>query len=298
LIPTTSVAMDVAAAKALLQRKEGAGSVYDHVTELILKILTDQPANALEAFEKISSSVKAGGYPTPVVGARAGGEASKDEHTAAELARLTAHRNLYKPAASEDGAAGEPTQDLTEEASYLEWAGINFGRTDTFRLHLSLKHLAVKYPVKNLRLWGKLLGKQADYFVAEGALDAEDAEEDSKDALGNTIQKSGEGPNKFTYFVCTAVGESWTKLPNVTPHQIIVARQIRRFLSGNLDAAVGGHPPFPGKEINYVRALVAVISAATVIAPSGAYSPVDGDEDGNIQPNEEEWEAGDLSATE
>ena len=77
-----------------------------------------------------------------------------------------------------------------------------------------------------------------------------------------------------------------------------MARAIRRFLTGDLEAPVKGHPPFPGKEANYVRALIALISAATVLAPTGAYTAVDGDEEGAITANEEEWEGPDLAAVE
>lgn len=201
--------------------------------------------------------------------------------------------------AEEGGSTGEPVQDFTEEGAFLEWAGVGFGRTENFRLHLALKHLAAKYPsAKNLRFFGKVLGSKADYFVAEGVLEAgEEEAEDAKDALGNLIQKTGEGPNRFTYFVTPSVGggEEWVKLPRVTPHQVIVARKNRRLLTGDLTAAVGGHPPFPGNEANYLRALLALISAGTAVAPSGVFTAVDGDENGAIQPNEEEFEAPDLS---
>jgi hypothetical protein len=165
---------------------------------------------------------------------------------------------------------------------------------------MSLKHLAAKYPTaKGIRLFGKLLGTHHDYYVAEAICDApEDEQADAKDALGNLIQKTGEGPNKFTYFVCHGVGLPWTRLPQVTPHQIIVARQIRRFITGNLATAVGGHPPFPGTEANYVRALIALISAGTAVAPTGIFQAVEGDENGAIEPVPEEGEAADLGAIE
>jgi radial spoke head protein 4A len=162
---------------------------------------------------------------------------------------------------------------------------------------LSLKHLAAKYPVKGLRLWGKIFGRTADYVIAEGTMDAEEPEEDAKDALGNTIQKSGEGPNKWVYFVSQEVGGEWTKLPNVTPHQIVVARKIRRAFTGKLSAPVAGHPPFPGTEVNYLRAQVALISAATVLAPSGAFTEAEDDPEGGVNPAEE-WEGPDMTQAE
>lgn len=293
--------MDLASAKALLQRQEGASSVYQHLTEVILQLLTRQPADALATFEHISAAVKSGAFPAHEPGHRAGGAAAAADGSAAQAARLAKEVALLaRPSGEEDAAAGEPVQELTDESNYLEWAGIALGRTEAFRLHLSLKHLAAAHPgLRNLRYWGKVFGMQHDYLVAEGQQDAEDEEaEDATDAVGNAIQRTGEGPNKHVYYVAHSVADAWTRLPNVTPHQLIVARQIRRFLTGDLTAPVAGHPPFPGLEASYLRAQIALISAGACVAPANMYTPVDGDEDGNIALNEEEWEAPDLSQPE
>ena len=283
-----------------LAGKEGASSVYDHLTEVVLKLVSDQPDAALAALEQISAQVKSATFPAQAPTDRVGGEAAAGEARVARTGYLQTQAGLFgapKPN-EEGGATGEPVQDFTDEANYLEWAGVSFGRTGAFRLHLSLKHLAAAYPgAKGLRVFGKVLGTHHDYYVAEGTHDAPEGEEDgAKDALGNLIQKTGEGPNKFTYWVCHGVGLPWTRLPNVTPHQVIVARQIRRYLSGNLDQPVAGHPPFPGKEANYLRALIALISAGTAVAPTGVFQAVDGDENGNIEPVAEEGDAPDLSS--
>jgi radial spoke head protein 4A len=63
----------------------------------------------------------------------------------------------------------------------------------------------------------------------------------------------------------------WIRLPHVTPAQIQVARKIRKFFTGNLDAQVVSHPPFPGIERNYLRAQIARISASTQISPLGYF---------------------------
>lgn len=292
--------MDAAAAKALLQRKEGSSSVYDHLTEVILKLITEQPDNALAVFEQLSGQVKSATFPGPNAADRVGGQAAAAELEAARKAHLDVQAALFKaPGGDAEDAVqpGEPVQDLTDDANLLEWAGIGFGRTEMFRIHLALKQLSSKSAgARNLRFFGKILGAHSDYYVAEGVADAEDEEaDDAKDALGNTIQKTGDGPNKYTYWVCSSIGGAWTRLPRVTPHQLIVAKGSPRLLSGHLDSPVRGHPPFPGKEMHYLRALLAHISAGTALAPAGAFQPVDGDENGAIEPAAE-WEApGDLS---
>jgi radial spoke head protein 4A len=62
-----------------------------------------------------------------------------------------------------------------------------------------------------------------------------------------------------------------------------------------LPAPVAGHPPFPGREANLLRATIALISADTQLALAGSLVAVEGDENGAVEPNGEEWEAPDLS---
>lgn len=286
--------MDAAAAKALLQRKEGSTSVYEHLTEVILKLITEQPDNAVSVFEQISAGVKSAA--APGAADRAGGQAAAPELAAAHKAALGKAAALFKaPGEGDDGGgggAGEPVQDLTADAPLLAWAGVTLGDTELFRLHLALKHLAAKNAgVKGLRFFGKLLGTKADYLVAEGVADAADDEaDDAKDALGNAVHKTGDGPNKHTYWVAAGVGEPWTRLPRVTPHEVTAARAVRRFLTGDLAAPVLGHPPFPGVEANYLRAVIALVAAGTLVAPAGALAAVEGDEGGATEPAAE-WDA-------
>lgn len=79
--------------------------------------------------------------------------------------------------------------------------------------------------------------------------------------------------------MCKEPGLPWTKLPSVTPAQINVARQIRKFFTGNLDSTVVSYPPFPGNEANYLRAQIARISAGTQVSPQGFYQA--GEEEGD-----------------
>lgn len=63
----------------------------------------------------------------------------------------------------------------------------------------------------------------------------------------------------------------WVRLPDITPAQITAAREIRKFLTGRLDAPIVSYPPFPGNEANYLRAQIARISAGTQVSPLGFY---------------------------
>lgn len=71
------------------------------------------------------------------------------------------------------------------------------------------------------------------------------------------------------------MGEPWVRLPKVRPEHVVGARHLRRFLTGSLDSEVAGHPPFPGKEREFLRAQIARITSATLISPEGLFGTPD-----------------------
>lgn len=75
-------------------------------------------------------------------------------------------------------------------------------------------------------------------------------------------EPSGVGVNKCVYYVCNEVGEPWTQLPDVTPKQIRIARQIYKTFTGDLDQVILTYPNFPGTEREYLRAQIARISSS------------------------------------
>lgn len=44
--------------KQFLQKQSGTGNLYDHISQVILRILTERPSDGLERLELISSEVK------------------------------------------------------------------------------------------------------------------------------------------------------------------------------------------------------------------------------------------------
>ena len=58
--------------------------------------------------------------------------------------------------------------------SVYQWAGIDFGEYNTLLLQKTLKKLTVDNNIANLRLWGKILGTEKDYYIAEGSTEAAD----------------------------------------------------------------------------------------------------------------------------
>jgi radial spoke head protein 4A len=62
---------------------------------------------------------------------------------------------------------GAPVQDLMAELDPLEWAGVAIGREDAYRLYQNLKKLSASSGATGLRFWGKILGRNGDYYIAE-----------------------------------------------------------------------------------------------------------------------------------
>jgi radial spoke head protein 4A len=91
--------------------------------------------------------------------------------------------------------------------------------------------------------------------------------------------EGSDGPNRLTYFVvCSDDMGRARKLPDVTEDQLITARQIKKYMTGDLSAPVSAYPPFAGTEANFLRAQIALISSDTFVAPTGFFALEESDE--------------------
>lgn len=250
--------------KAFLKSGSEGTVVYEHLTKIIGRIIADRPNDPYSAFEILSRAVKTSdaaekvGIGEDVMDKRA--QWGKDAF------------NLTKIPGGEDGeGASGPAcwvPNYMEEAELFEWAGVGFGNVESYQLMMSLRKLALQEQpngLVKLRLWGKILGKDNDYYVAEGQLNTA-GEADENDPA---FEPQGTGANKYTYWVTNTPTSEWSQLDDVKPAWIIAARQIRRIFTGDLSAKVISHPPFPGDEKALLRAQIARISADTVLCVNG-----------------------------
>uniref|UniRef100_A0A3B3TC21 Radial spoke head 6 homolog A n=1 Tax=Paramormyrops kingsleyae TaxID=1676925 RepID=A0A3B3TC21_9TELE len=271
-------------------------NLYDHLARLLTKVMEERPENVVDVIEDLSREVKRAGLQNTQSTLRDIHVTTPPQVTAEQQKVLFSHKG------GEDGTQEEqsPLPNVAELAFYLEQAGVGLGREETYRVFLALKQLVDTQPLQHCRFWGKILGTENSYLVAE--VEFREGEEDEEDALdeagedeereqGFTIisfpkstykpppvvpkENNGTGANKFTYFVCREPGLPWVRLPPVTPAQVTVARKIRKFFTGRLDAPIVSYPPFPGNEANYLRAQIARISASTQASPLGFYQFVE-----------------------
>ncbi|XP_063719619.1 radial spoke head protein 4 homolog A-like [Symsagittifera roscoffensis] len=280
-------------------------NVYDHMCKIITKIISEKPENAVDAFEDISKALKKSLFKPqfdtvqdkPVVP-----KAYQIAETQKKLFRKAEDDEITPPEGEEEVLT--PLTNLMENAFYFEEAGVGLSREEMFRIYLALRQLVDIYPLQKVRFWGKVLGTNADYYVAEVEFrEGEDTEEETyiepnpnlgakppmdeatnlenlEDPLPKPDWKApvvipheekGYGVNKFTYFATSQLGEDWTRLPCVTPAQIDGARRIKKLFTGDLDAPVLSYPPYPGTEKSYLRAQIARITASTNISPINFY---------------------------
>lgn len=68
---------------------------------------------------------------------------------------------------------------MSEIAYFLEQAGVGLGREEMQRVFLALKQLVSSYTMQRCRLWGKILGIERSYIIAEAEF-AEGEEEDEE----------------------------------------------------------------------------------------------------------------------
>ncbi|XP_076442050.1 radial spoke head protein 4 homolog A-like [Babylonia areolata] len=301
-------------------------NLYDHLSMVLTRVLDERPDNVVDIFEDVSKDVKRSKFTSDVDTV----QNKLDKSTEVALAQI--QKKLFSKGegdeeeAPQDEEVETPLPNLMELCFYFEQSGIGLNREEMIRVWLALKSLVDNHPLQHVRFWGKLLGTEQNYYVAEveyreGDEEEEEEEEAEEAQEEETPEKEGEdddeeeqeeddtpkpdykppptvpkednrtGANKKVYFVCNDPGKVWVKLPAVTPTQLSSARQIKKFFTGRLDAPVVTYPPFPGNEANYLRAQIARISAGTHISPLGFYQFDEEEEE------EEEGEARDHFVT-
>ncbi|KFQ36139.1 Radial spoke head protein 4 A, partial [Mesitornis unicolor] len=290
------VAMQNAKAYLLKSSTTSGLNLYDHLANMLTKILDEQPANPVDIIENISKDVKWAQFQKKV-------DTLRDEHEILPTFEAAEKRKalFFKPDGEgeeepEEEIGETPLPNVMETAFYFEQAGIGLSKDESYHIFLALKKLISVQPIQTCRFWGKILGLQMNYIIAEvqyqeveeeeeteeeefteergkgmDEVEDEDAEKEKDEPPKSTYkpppvipkERNGTGANKYVYFVCNEPGEPWVKLPPVTPEQIVCARKIKKFFTGRLDAPVVSFPPFPGNEANYLP--------GTQVSPIGFY---------------------------
>lgn len=73
-----------------------------------------------------------------------------------------------------------PLPNLSETGFYLEQVGVGLGRMEMQRIFLALKQLAQSEQLLRCRLWGKILGRESNYIIAEADYREGEEEEEQR----------------------------------------------------------------------------------------------------------------------
>jgi len=237
--------------------------------KIVSKILTDKPSDAVDILETSIMVKKTAFNPSEI-----------SPPSPKDAAAAVAKTELYvAPSPPIDPDTGEPkavepsnaytTENSFSDAGMFKALGVGLGEAEMYNVMLTMKKLGEDPGIKvsTVRFFGKFLGLSSDYFVFETTLQAPEELPEGCEAGG---------ANTYTYFVCSVLGGAFTILPAVMPEAIIVSRSYKKFLTGDLTAEVGAFPPFPGKEIMLLRAMIARIAASTVLCPEGFFNADEG----------------------
>lgn len=304
---------DFERAKAFLKKSNSTGeTLYDHLTQVLLKIAKDKPDNALEQFEAISVAVKkAKLQPSQLKELQTSPLKPAEERrvlafieqclavvqsvpevSSADLkavAALTAQLKAMDPEEQEEEIKklkaektpaflkGADIPDMVQDQRVLAWAGVGIQQEEMYTLLLSIQNLSRQQGnFASARFFGKIMGTQKDYYIVEAKLD-----QYAKQAVDPDTKKepAGTGANAYVYFVANSPQDAWVMLPDVLPEQIITARLMRRYFSGVLTNPVLGYPRFPWPEASYLRAQISRIASATVVSPKGVFEMAEAEEE-------------------
>jgi len=80
------------------------------------------------------------------------------------------------------------------------------------------------------------------------------------DSVKDNWEPSGSGVNALSFWVTNGLMDDWVELPVIGPEHLSVAFETKVMLTGDLNAPVLTHPPFPGKEKHFLKSQITRIS--------------------------------------
>ena len=157
--------------------------------------------------------------------------------------------------------------DVLEKSKILEFAGINFGKNIWYKLKLAMKRIMTEENAETLKFFGKIYGKEADYYIIYGRLKNYPFQKYSKNP--HYEPKGLEGVNAITFWVSNNFLEDWYQLPDLNPNQLATSMLIKYSFTGNLKSKVKSFINFPGSEAHLLKCQVLRIMHGCFVVPDG-----------------------------
>ncbi|KAL0868879.1 hypothetical protein ABMA27_007219 [Loxostege sticticalis] len=202
---------DLVLAKNFLKQQCAAtgDTLYDHLVDVVHKILSQKPPDVVDSFEQYSWEVKQEKF-------RPNFDLLNDiylappqlaiVHRVDEMFRLVASKNQKLEDMGEEEQELDLEEDnvkprvadLIDHNYYFREGGYGLPDSECYAVYIALKMLAIKEPVSTVRFFGKIYGTKANYYVAETDLTIEELDRrirefEMKDMPGEG-EGEGEGP--------------------------------------------------------------------------------------------------------
>ncbi|RVE44122.1 hypothetical protein evm_011233 [Chilo suppressalis] len=178
---------DLVMAKNFLKQQSAAtgDTLYDHLVDVVHKILSQKPPDVVDQFEQYSWAVKQEKF-------RPNFDLLNDVYLAPpQLALVRRLDEMFRLIASKNqklDELGEEEQeldleednvkprvaDLIEHNYYFREAGYGLPDSECYALYIALNMLAIKEPVATVRFFGKIYGTKSNYYIAESDLTIEE----------------------------------------------------------------------------------------------------------------------------
>ncbi|CAH1637934.1 unnamed protein product [Spodoptera littoralis] len=178
---------DLVLAKNFLKQQSAAtgDSLYDHLVDVVQKILSQSPPDVVDNFEQYSWEVKQEKF-------RPNFDLLNDIYLSPpQLASVTQVDEMFRLVASkatklDDGGEEEQEldleedhykpkiQDLVDHNYYFRQAGYGLPASECYAIYISMIMLGIKEPVSTIRFFGKIFGTKANYYVMETDLTLEE----------------------------------------------------------------------------------------------------------------------------
>ncbi|CAB3248695.1 unnamed protein product [Arctia plantaginis] len=197
---------DLVLAKNYLKQQSAAtgDSVYDHLVDIVQKLLSQKPPDVVDNFEQYSWEVKQDKF-------KPNFDLLNDLYMSPPQMSLTRSMDqmfrLVASKAEKLGDIGEEEQeldleednfkpritDLLENNHYFKEGGYGLPDNECYAIYISLIMLGIKEPVATIRFFGKIFGTKANYYVAETDLTIEELDRRIREFELKDMPGEGEG---------------------------------------------------------------------------------------------------------
>nr|KAF6411619.1 radial spoke head 6-like protein A [Rousettus aegyptiacus] len=169
-------------------------SLYEHLVNLLTKILNQRPEDPLSILESLNRTTQMEWFHPKLDTLRDDPEMQPTYEMAERQKALFGRRGSSGSGEGEqemeEEVADTPVPNIMESAFYFEQAGVGLSSDESFRIFMALKQLVEQQPILTCRFWGKILGLSRSYLVAQ--VEFREGEEEGEEEEVEEMMEGGE----------------------------------------------------------------------------------------------------------